>query len=216
MRRLAVCALIILVLAVCGCTWIDRLAAAPLLVTLSATPDSGPAPLSIVLTALAPENEDDDLVYTWDPGDGTEAFVAGHRIEHIYSQSGAYIAHVDVTDGAGRSSSAEISIDVTNTPPIATFRLSNTAPVPGEYVVYDASGSIDLDGAVVDFVWAFGDGETLRGSSVRHAYEQVGVYTVRLTITDDSGATASATHDVDVHTGVEGGGCCGGGSICLF
>ena len=215
MRRLAVCALIVLVLAVSGCSWIDRLAAAPLLITVSATPDSGPSPLSIVLTALAPDNEDEDLVFTWDPGDGTEAFVAGHQIEHVYSQSGTYAARVNVIDNAGRSSSAEIEIDVTNASPIATFRLSNAAPVPGEYVVYDASGSLDPDGAVVDFVWAFGDGETLRGSSVRHAYGQVGVYTVRLTITDDSGATAFATHDVDVHTGVEGGGCCGG-SICLF
>jgi len=215
MRRLAVCVLIAVALAMCGCSWIDRLAGTPLPVTLSATPAGGPAPLSIVLIALAPENEDDDLLFTWDPGDGTEAFVAGRRIEHVYAQSGTYIARVDVIDNVGRSTSAEIELDVTNTPPIATFRLSNTAPVPGEYVVYDASGSLDPDGTVVDFVWAFGDGETLRGSSVRHAYEQVGVYTVRLTITDDSGATASVTHNVDVHTAVEGGGCCGG-SICLF
>ena len=53
-----------------------------------------------------------------------------------------------------------------NRRPVASFTTSTTSgPAPLD-VDFDASGSSDRDGNVVDYVWVFGDGGELCASSV--------------------------------------------------
>lgn len=54
---------------------------------------------------------------------------------------------------------------------------------------FDASGSSDSDGTIVDYSWDFGDGGTGSGTSVSHEYSSAGTFTVSLTVTDDDGET---------------------------
>ena len=65
-------------------------------------------------------------------------------------------------------------------------------------VAVDASASADADGTVASYAWDFGDGGTATGAKATHAYARAGTYPVRLTVTDDSGATAVKTADVTV------------------
>lgn len=58
---------------------------------------------------------------------------------------------------------------------------------------FDASGSLDSDGTIVDYAWDFGDGTLGSGESTTHSYSQPGTYTVTLTVTDDDGAPDSAS-----------------------
>ena len=58
---------------------------------------------------------------------------------------------------------------------------------------FDASGSSDSDGTIVDYAWDFGDGALGSGESTTHSYSQPGTYTVTLTVTDDDGATDSTS-----------------------
>ena len=53
---------------------------------------------------------------------------------------------------------------------------------------------------IVLYSWDFGDGETVEDSSgwVSHLYAEEGTYTVRLTVTDDRGLTASSERSLDV------------------
>ncbi|KON32565.1 hypothetical protein AC477_02785, partial [miscellaneous Crenarchaeota group-1 archaeon SG8-32-1] len=69
---------------------------------------------------------------------------------------------------------------------------------PDEVIFFDASGSYDPDGTIVSYLWDFGDGTTGTGISTQHAYSQDGTYVVILMVTDDFGATdtASATKTV--------------------
>jgi alpha-galactosidase len=46
------------------------------------------------------------------------------------------------------------------------------------------------DDPVLSYVWDFGDGVTLEGSKVTHAYTEPGKYNVRLTTTSLSGASS--------------------------
>lgn len=48
-------------------------------------------------------------------------------------------------------------------------------------------------GTVVGYSWSFGDWATAAGSTASHAYESPGSYTATLVVTDDLGATATAS-----------------------
>jgi Zn-dependent metalloprotease len=58
--------------------------------------------------------------------------------------------------------------------------------------------STDSDGKVTSWSWNFGDGATSSEQSPTHLYEQYGKYEVVLTVTDNSGATATLKRTIDV------------------
>jgi PKD repeat protein len=58
--------------------------------------------------------------------------------------------------------------------------------------------SADLDGSLTDWTWRFGDGSTSEDREPSHTYDASGTYTVRLTVTDDGGATDESSDDVTV------------------
>jgi PKD repeat protein len=58
--------------------------------------------------------------------------------------------------------------------------------------------SSDPDGRVVAWSWSFGDGATATSQNPSHTYGAGGTYTVRLTVTDDRGATGSTSQSVTV------------------
>ena len=77
-----------------------------------------------------------------------------------------------------------------NIPPVAIAGLDKTVDI-GELVFFDASGSFDVDGAVVEYAWDFGDGASGSGMYPSHTYMAEGIYDVTLTVTDDDDATSS-------------------------
>ncbi|RLE36802.1 hypothetical protein DRJ23_06845, partial [Candidatus Acetothermia bacterium] len=86
----------------------------------------------------------------------------------------------------------------TNQPPHAAFNFSPGAPLVGTLVAFNASASSDPDGSIVSYSWNFGDGQSGSGVTIQHAYSAPGTYTVRLTVTDDDGASDTATQQVVV------------------
>ena len=63
----------------------------------------------------------------------------------------------------------------------------------------DAVGSQDPDGSITSYDWNWGDGQPHdSGVVASHTYAQAGTHTVTLTVTDDDGATASASQVVEV------------------
>ena len=57
----------------------------------------------------------------------------------------------------------------------------------GEGITFDSSQSFDVEGGIASYHWDFGDGETDTGVIVTHSYSQRGLYTVTLTVTDETG-----------------------------
>jgi len=74
----------------------------------------------------------------------------------------------------------------------------------GQAVVnFDGSASSDSDGSIEGYEWDFGDGgvpET--GVTVTHVYTSTGEFVAMLTVTDNCGATGSATADVTITAAV--------------
>lgn len=87
-----------------------------------------------------------------------------------------------------------------NIPPVAYFTDSPENPVVNETITFDASGSSDTDGNIVSYEWDFGDGNTGTGEIATHSYSLPENYTITLTVTDDGGATNSATKGITVQT----------------
>ena len=61
----------------------------------------------------------------------------------------------------------------------------------GNGASFSGAGSSDPDGSITLYQWDFGDGTAAAGLSVNHTYAGLGIYTVRLTVTDNLGASAS-------------------------
>lgn len=78
----------------------------------------------------------------------------------------------------------------TNQPPTALVSGPATGTV-GAAVAFSGAQSTDSDGTIASYAWSFGDAGTGTGAAVTHTYTSAATYTVRLTVTDDRGATAT-------------------------
>gem|GEM_PF-7041189 len=134
----------------------------------------------------------------WDFGDGTISTERNPR--HRYTRKGSFTVKLTVTDDDGLTDTVEKEIEVVNVPPKAFFTFGPEEPYAGQEVSFDASGSGDPDGEIVEYAWDFdGDGVTdAEGVRVTHAYEKPGTYTVKLTVTDENGAKATGEREIVV------------------
>jgi len=85
-----------------------------------------------------------------------------------------------------------------NQAPTASFTASPTSGIVPLEVAFDASNSSDSDGSIISYVWDFRDGATGTGQTINHTFSSIGSYNVRLTITDNEGATDSTTKTITV------------------
>lgn len=104
-------------------------------------------------------------------------------------------ATVDAADGvavlaAGGLSLARYAPTLVNQPPVSAIRV---AAVSGLTVTFDASASVDPDGAVAGYRWTFGDGvvATTTTPSIVHAYGATGAYTASVVAVDALGAAGA-------------------------
>lgn len=134
--------------------------------------------------------------YAWDFGDGSTA--TGSTASHTYSQAGTYDVTLSVTDDDGARGSTTQQVSVTapavNAPPAAAFEVTTA----GLSATFDSTGSSDSDGTIAGYRWDFGDGTSSQQANPTHTYATAGDYTVVLTVTDDDGATDSASRSVTV------------------
>lgn len=168
------------------------------LASISALPTAGRAPLTVHFAAgvIDPNYGVKNLTYQWDFGDGT-AISNEVTPDHTYTVAGEYFPQVTVTDSAGLSAKASTRVVVAgaaNKPPQASIvasRTSGQAPLP---IVFQGIGTDpDVGGFIVRYDWDFGDGSTASGQVVEHVFVAGGTYGVSLTVTDDQGASGSAS-----------------------
>jgi len=89
--------------------------------------------------------------------------------------------------------------------PSAFFTTSPSRPKVGDRVTFSQSSSVAGSGATVQSrSWQYGDGGS--GSSSYHTYSREGTYTVRLTITNSCGKTATTMQHVTIESSSGGTG----------
>lgn len=141
---------------------------------------------SVVFDAEQSIDPDGDrLKFTWDFGDGTTE--VGARKVHKYEDQREYNVTLIVEDNSGAIANASLknfTVKV-NVPPQASAG-ENIVTFPGKSVSFSADGSSDSDGIIKVYQWEMGDGSNLTGKNINYAYKAPGVFTVRLTVIDDS------------------------------
>jgi hypothetical protein len=107
------------------------------------------------------------------------------RFEIFHSPAIALIPHTVV---AG----VICSVSAVNQVPTADFDYSPAFPSTRDTIQF-TDRSRDPDGQLTAWLWEFGDGATADRQTPSHKYAQSGTYTIKLTVTDNRGATASIT-----------------------
>ncbi|MBI3384664.1 PKD domain-containing protein [Candidatus Gottesmanbacteria bacterium] len=80
---------------------------APVCVSLSASPTTGIAPLTVYFTASAYARNGSISSYRFDFGDGTSTVQSGNTVYHTYGATGTYQAVLTVTDTQGYTATAD-------------------------------------------------------------------------------------------------------------
>jgi len=132
--------------------------------------------------------------YVWDFGDGTRG--EGPAPVHVYRRAGTYRVRLTVTDDSQtrNAESSDEAVVVVNQVPIADAGPDKLG-APQQVLSFSAAESLDPDGEIISYAWEFGDGSTASGQTATHAFAAPGLYTVRLTVRDDSGHETGIAFD---------------------
>ncbi|MDN2579020.1 PKD domain-containing protein [Aquibium sp. ELW1220] len=150
------------------------------------------------LTFDGRRSEDPDGTITrhaWNFRDGAAA--EGEVVEHAFARPGTYTVELTVEDDSGHPNATDFSqIRVTiNEAPVARAG-PDLVVAPGEPFRLSGDRSSDQDGTVTAWRWDVNEtGAVLDGAEVEHRFEAPGVYTVTLTVTDDSSAGNRTAQD---------------------
>ena len=163
---------------------------------LNTTSTTGEAPFTTTFDSTGSSDADGTIVsWLWDFGDGTTSTVANPGSK-TYAAPGTYLATLTVTDDDGDTGTDSVTITVTpgtggNQPPVAVISADPTSGPAPLVVVFSSAGSFDPDGTIVDYFWEFSNGRTTSRENPRLRFNNDGIYTGTLTVTDDQGATAA-------------------------
>jgi YD repeat-containing protein len=180
--------------------------------TASANPTSLHRPVSFDATASV--DPDGTIVkYEWDlDGNGTfETDTGGSPLaSHAYDQNGTYAVRLRVTDDKGAQAQFTLNVVAANLAPVAALTVNPGRVAAGQPVTFDAGGSSDPDGTVVQYEWDLdGNGtfETSTGatSSATRSYPNPGGFTVSVRVTDNDGASRTTTQSLTVVDAPAGG-----------
>jgi len=178
---------------------------------LTASPESGMAPLSVTFTATASDPDGIIVEYQWDfTGDGiVDITTTIGAMVFTYTMAGKFTAGVTAVDNLGASAKAAVTITaLLDIPPIVDLKASpmtGTAPLS---VTFTATAS-DPDGSIAEYQWDFtGDGTidlvTVMGGAT-FTYTMSGAFLAKVTVVDDLGASTTAYTVIDVSAPPEPG-----------
>jgi PKD repeat protein len=141
-----------------------------------------------------------DAITGWNWDFGGKGSSAQQNPSFTFDQNGTYHVTLTVTDEDGSTSTISHDIGITNAAP--TVNLGNNQTVnEGDTVHF--SGSFTDPGALDSHTiqWNFGDGSAVVTGTLTpsHVFNDNGVYSVTLTVTDDSGGIGTGTVTVTVN-----------------
>jgi len=138
----------------------------------------------------------DDLTYLWDFGDGETS--EEENPTHTYDEVKQYLVTLTVTDPYGEEDSDYAYVDIESADSlnveISADPINGVAPLEVELCSEVTGGAEPYN-----YEWDLGNGETSSEEDCfTYTFENIGVYPVELTVTDDQGNEASDSVDINV------------------
>jgi len=170
--------------------------------SLTSTPASGTAPLTVNFVALASVNGTTVKDYLFDFGDGTTLTSPIRTVTHKYAAAGKYAAHVRIETVAGTTAVTPIcqtqtTVTAVKQPVVPAFAclalagspLSGNAPLT---VNFTTTPSV-TNTTVSDYLYDFGDGATATTATAiaSHTYTTPGNYDATVRVQTPAGTTAA-------------------------
>ena len=154
----------------------------------------------------------DKIRYRFDWGDGTFSNWSDYILSnvtvsmlHSWNSISVYEIKVIAQDQDGLNSSwsdlfrvVVSQANISRGEPVAEISILNDSFVSNQTIVFGASNSYDLDGAIISYNWDFGDGEYGTGINCAHIYKSPGEYIVTLSVMDNEGNTNSYSTKVNI------------------
>lgn len=170
----------------------------------TATPDSGPAPLSVDFDASTSKAPAGDITaYDWDfINNNLFKDGSGVKVSHTFDQVGIYPVNLRVTDNTGQFKVVTKNITVTaSNVPAPVIEIPTT---DGKYytnVQYSFLGekTTSPNGKINKYEWDFGDGTPKANTrTANHIYKTSGTFDVTLTATDETNVSGTLTQKIKV------------------
>jgi PKD repeat protein len=163
------------------------------------SPDT-PTVLTEVAFGSTSADPDGSVVrWLWDFGDGTQNW--GPAPTHLYMDDGCYTVILAVLDDSGSWSAPALrELRLHNLPPKARATVTPQMLRVGQLALLDGSPTADPDDAAgtLLFCWSSQEGWRSEGPKLSRRFDAPGKYVVRLSVTDDDGATDSVDITFDV------------------
>lgn len=154
-------------------------------------------------TASTPGAPSDPITsYTWDFGDGTSISGGPERsvVEHTWPDDGIYSVRLTLGDSDEEAAnSLEQFVTVQNRAPYqASITTASRVVDLGIPVRFEVHYEDVLDDTVSVY-WRMGEGtEYFNQNVVSHRYQELGVYTVRVELSDEDGGVTLLSYEVEV------------------
>ena len=152
-------------------------------------PTSGTAPLTVNFTD---QSTNEPTSWQWDFGDGNSS--TEQNPEHTYQDAGTYTVVLTVNNDYGSDTEIKngfINVTTAGSAPIAEFTgipTSGAAPLTVNFT--DQSTN-----APTNWQWDFGDGNSSTQQNLVHTYQDAGMYTVVLIVTNSYGSDTEVKSD---------------------
>jgi PKD repeat protein len=165
----------------------------------------GSLPLEIEFDASKSIDPDDDIVkYEWFFGQNEIPDATGSKIKHTFRTEGKIPVILKVKDSAGNESTATVNVVVEHPAIFVDFDITpETGTVPLTVELDGSHSTCRKEGCkILSFEWEYGDSSSkeLTGAHATHQYQEVGVFTIRLTVTTNLKERASVEKIVAVRT----------------
>jgi cyclophilin family peptidyl-prolyl cis-trans isomerase/chitodextrinase len=159
----------------------------------------------------------DTHTVTWEFGDGSMMpslpVASGRTVSHQYSRGGVFNVRVHLFSApdvrnqrpAAYLATGKLPVDVRppNVGPTALMLIADVLDDEGRVLSdtkqFSGTRSTDPDGFIERYDWDFGDGSHGTGATIEHQFTRTGRFVVRLTVTDDRGATATTTRSLVIN-----------------
>lgn len=133
--------------------------------------------------------------WQWNFGDGNSSTQANPS--HNYQLAGNYNVTLNIQDDNGCTASATQQVKVNESP---TALFTNTTPGCGLQTISFTDLSVSPNGAIVDWLWDFGDGNNSTDQNPTNEYLTAGTFIVSLSVTDATGCTDTYQKTITIKT----------------